>query len=66
MSDEQVSELAPYPPRVMVNRRVGSNDEGWSNEWMPATPTELLAALSWHIDHFRDMAVAAALTGDTE
>ncbi len=49
MSDEQITEFAPRPPGVMVNRRVGSNDEGWSNEWMPATPLELLKALAWHI-----------------
>ncbi len=42
--------MAVRPPEVMVNRRVGSDDEGWSNEWMPATTTELLDALKWHIE----------------
>lgn len=50
MNDEQISEPKLYPPRVMVYRRVGSDAEGWNNEWMPATTTELLQALAWHIE----------------
>ncbi len=50
MNNEQVSEPKRHPPGVMVSRRVGSDDEGWSNEWMPATTTELLDALTWHLD----------------
>jgi len=47
--DEQVSEPNLRPPGVMVNRRVGSDAEGWRNEWRPATTLELLNALQWHI-----------------
>ena len=50
MSDEQISEPILRPPGVMVNRRVGSDAEGWTTKWMPAMPAELLSALEWHLN----------------
>jgi hypothetical protein len=51
MTDEQTTEPIFRLPRVMVNRRIGSDAEGWRNEWMPATSNELLDALQWHLEN---------------